>query len=169
MSPRPCVAKYGATHSANHLPGLEITSPFVIFSSPGVAAMIVSRHKPFICHATPAQHPPPADGIDYRKAVSLSITTRHLRSCAGFRLRAKGTPLVTKRRVAKHHKYTTPSPQESAFRAIPRFLTTTLTLRKILILERVCYVLVNHIVSGFCSTFSGDFCGFRSTFSGDFL
>ena len=30
MSPRPCVAKYGATHSANHLPGLEITSPFVI-------------------------------------------------------------------------------------------------------------------------------------------
>ena len=53
MSPRPCVAKYGATHSANHLPGLEITSPFVIFSSPGVAATIVSRPKPFILHATP--------------------------------------------------------------------------------------------------------------------
>ena len=84
MSPRPCVAKYGATHSANHLPGLEITSPFVIISSPGVAAMIVSRHKPFICHATPAQHPPPADGVDYRKAVSLFISW-HLRSCAGFR------------------------------------------------------------------------------------
>ena len=30
MSPTPRSAKYGATHSANRLPGLEITSPLVI-------------------------------------------------------------------------------------------------------------------------------------------
>ena len=30
MSPTPRSAKYGATHSANRLPGLEITSPWVI-------------------------------------------------------------------------------------------------------------------------------------------
>ena len=31
MSPTPRSAKYGATHSANRLPGLEITSPWVFF------------------------------------------------------------------------------------------------------------------------------------------
>ena len=108
MSPRPCVAKYGATHSANHLPGLEITSPFVIIRyKRSIDDGIQTQTRLRRTWRSAAFAPPPLAEIaatwitysypgTYEVVPGLEIYKS---------LRAKGTPLVEQCDAAKLQRH----------------------------------------------------------------
>ena len=74
MSPTPRPAQYAATHSANRLPGLEITSPWVRIST-------MAEWQRWHCKRSARVSAVELGGCC--NAAILPIA-RHLRSCAGF-------------------------------------------------------------------------------------
>ncbi|MGN0207033.1 MAG: hypothetical protein ACI4BC_07305, partial [Muribaculaceae bacterium] len=102
-------------HFSNHLPGWKMHACGHHLRQGGVAEMTSQAERSI------------RRSGDYRKAV-FQILARHLRSCAGFIRYIKNAcqryaPVEWWIR-ARCHKVTIQLRQESAFRPIPRFLTS---------------------------------------------